>query len=176
MLDLDNVSQIASYSTQEIIAALIWQRRFNHFDGEVVVKDLAKYSAFWSSFVFTRPVYIPDATGLGMRNLVEILRQMAQTQQRSSFDNSYLADTLYVLARQDAATITQLLSLGKKWQADSVELIDSERTTYSRRLQQQLARRLKRSLLVGSDRQKVDGVVICFWWDRSEFIEQLCQI
>ena len=63
-----------SYATQELWAALTWQRRFDNFDGEVMVTDLAKYSDLWSSFLFTRPVYTPDPTGLKITNLTEILK------------------------------------------------------------------------------------------------------
>ena len=229
MLNLVNVSRIASYSTQEIVASLVYRRRFNSFNGEAVVTDLARYSNLWSSFWFTRPVYTPDTTGRGIRNLVEMLLQMASSQQRwslkrgqraegrgqmffgqfrdlnpfstpssakeegegnqineveekpsavchppsafrseATLNNSYMADTLYVLASKDDAVVSQLISLGEKWQADSIELIDGDRTYYSRRLQQQLAKRLKQSLYIELEQLHVDAVVISFWWDRSE--------
>ena len=167
MLNLVNVSRIAGYSTQEIVASLVYRRRFNSFDGEVVVTDLARYRDLWSSFWFTRPVYTPDTTGRGIRNLVEMLLQIASSQQRWSLNNSYMADTLYVLAQKDDAVVSQLISLGEKWQADSIELIDGDRHNYSRRLQQQLAKRLKQSLYVETNRSHMDAVVICYWWDRS---------
>ncbi len=38
MLDLGKIQSIAkSYSPQELFAALVWQRRFNEFDGEEVI-------------------------------------------------------------------------------------------------------------------------------------------
>ena len=92
MLNLVNVSRIASYSTQEIVASLVYRRRFNSFDGEVVVTDLARYRDLWSSFWFTRPVYTPDTTGRGIRNLVEMLLQMASSQQRWSLKRGQRAD------------------------------------------------------------------------------------
>ena len=72
-----------------------------------------------------------------------------------------MADTLYVLAPKDPAIGSQLISLGEKWQADSIELIDGDRHNYSRRLQQQLAKRLKQSLYVETNRLHMDAVVIC---------------
>jgi hypothetical protein len=44
MLDLAKIQLIAkSYSPQELFAALVWQRRFNEFDGEEVITDLSNH-------------------------------------------------------------------------------------------------------------------------------------
>ncbi|MCF3647634.1 hypothetical protein [Planktothrix agardhii] len=41
MLDVNQIQSIAqSYSPQELFAALVWQRRFNQFDGQQVIHDL----------------------------------------------------------------------------------------------------------------------------------------
>jgi len=41
MFNLDRVKILAqSYSPQEMFAALVWQRKFNLFNGEEVITDL----------------------------------------------------------------------------------------------------------------------------------------
>ena len=41
MLNLANIQTLAQeYSPQELFAALMWQRRFNEFNGEEVIRDL----------------------------------------------------------------------------------------------------------------------------------------
>lgn len=171
MSSVERINRAArSYSSQELWAALMLQVRFNHFSGTEIIEDLYSHSYLWSSFIFTRPVYTPDTTGLGIRNLTEILLQMAQ--RLSSFSNSYAADTLYLLAHRDTSAISTLLSLGEKWQADSVEVIDGNNNKYSRQLQRQLARKLKRNCQRELEAKSIDGLVICYWWDRSDL---LCQ-
>ena len=157
MLSLSQVEVIAGYPTQALQGALVWQRQFGNFNGKLVIEDLASCCDLWSSFVFTRPVYTADLTGLGIINQVDLLLDLAQRPLSSS--NSYVADTLYLLAKGNSSTVSTLLSLGEKWQADSIEIIDGRQTRNQERLNRQLARRLRRS--------NVDAVVICYWWDRS---------
>lgn len=65
MLDLAKIEQIAqSYVPQELLAALVWQRRFNEFDGQEVMTDLAHHPDLWKSFLFSKPIYAPDQHGL----------------------------------------------------------------------------------------------------------------
>ena len=71
MLELNTIQSIAqSYSPQELFAALVWQRRFNEFDGQEVVTDLANHSNLWKSFLFTKPIYAPDKDGLSFCGLI----------------------------------------------------------------------------------------------------------
>ena len=169
MSSVERINRAAcSYSSQELWAALTSQVRFNHFSGTEVVGDLYSHSHLWSSFVFTRPVYTPDTTGLGIRNLTELLLDMAQ--RHSSSQNSYAADTLYLLVHRDTSAISTLLSLGQKWQSDSVEIIDGNDDKYSHQIRRKLARKLKRNR--GLEAKSVDELVICYWWDRSDL---LCQ-
>ncbi|NJL46698.1 MAG: hypothetical protein HC929_03320 [Leptolyngbyaceae cyanobacterium SM2_5_2] len=43
MLEVEKIGALAqAYSPQELMAALVWQRRFNRFDGSVVITDLAQ--------------------------------------------------------------------------------------------------------------------------------------
>ncbi|HEY9801714.1 MAG TPA: hypothetical protein V6D25_15260 [Leptolyngbyaceae cyanobacterium] len=54
MLDLAKIQSIAQfYSPQELFAALVWQRRFNQFNGEEVITDLCAHTDLWTSFLFT---------------------------------------------------------------------------------------------------------------------------
>ena len=42
-MDLNKIRAIAeSYSLQEMFAALVWQNKFNNFDGKQVITDLSK--------------------------------------------------------------------------------------------------------------------------------------
>ena len=44
MLDVEKVAAIAeANSPQELVAALVWQRQFNRFDGQEVITDLAQH-------------------------------------------------------------------------------------------------------------------------------------
>jgi hypothetical protein len=48
MLDLAKIQLIAqSYSSEKLLAALIWQRQFNQFDGEEVIIDLSNHPSLW---------------------------------------------------------------------------------------------------------------------------------
>ncbi|WP_242054862.1 hypothetical protein [Nostoc flagelliforme] len=74
MLDLGKIQSIAeSYSPQELFAALVWQRRFNEFDGEEVITDLSSHRNLWASFLFTKPIFAPDENGLSFGGMVIIL-------------------------------------------------------------------------------------------------------
>ena len=96
MSSVERINRAArSYTAQELWAALASQVRFRNFTGAEVVEDLYDPPHLWSSFVFTRPVYTPDLTGLGIRNQVDLLLDLAQRPLSSS--NSYVADTLYPL-------------------------------------------------------------------------------
>ena len=166
MSSLERINRTAEfYSSQELWAALTYQVRFNSFSGTEVVKDLYDHSQLWSSFVFTRPVYTPDPTGLGIRNQIDLLLDMVPS--HSSDRHSYVADTLYLLAVENTQAISTLLSLGQKWQTDSIEVFKQDSSQRASRLQQQLARRLKRSLYIDPSSDAFDGVVISYWWDRS---------
>ena len=62
---------------QELMAALVWQRRFNEFDGPEVITDLAQQPHLWKSFLFTKPIYAPDRDGLSLNGVLETLLAMA---------------------------------------------------------------------------------------------------
>ena len=78
MLDLAKIHLIAqSYSPQELFAALVWQRRFNQFDGEEVITDLSNHPYLWASFLFTKPIFAPDEDGLSFGGVIDTLIAMA---------------------------------------------------------------------------------------------------
>ena len=169
MLNLAKIEQIAqSYSPQELFAAMVWQRRFNEFDGQEVITDLASHPNLWESFVFTKPIYAPDKNGLSFNGVVETLLAMANYRPMPETSMihfiPYPADTLYVLAENQDAIVAQLIDLGKKWRADSVDVCDginndedSDRDYVSIRLQK---------ALWGEDfKRDRDAVVISYWWD-----------
>lgn len=169
MLNLAKIEQIAQlYSAQELFAAMVWQRRFNEFDGQEVITDLASHPKLWNSFVFTKPIYAPDKNGLSFNGLLDTLLAMANYRPMPETSMihfiPYPADTLYVLAENQDAIVAQLIDLGKKWRADSVDVCDginndedSDRDYVSIRLQK---------ALWGEDfKRDRDAVVISYWWD-----------
>ncbi|MGB5961202.1 MAG: hypothetical protein WBG73_11125 [Coleofasciculaceae cyanobacterium] len=171
MLDLAKIQSIAqSYSPQELFAALVWQRQFNEFDGEEVITDLANHSALWASFLFTKPIFAPDENGLSFSGVIDTLLAMANYRPMPETSMirfiPYPADTLYILAENKDTTVFQLMDLGKKWRADSVDVSDStnEDYSYTWRLKRGLRPRLLEGLADNMQRN-CDAVVICYWWD-----------
>lgn len=172
MLDLAKIQLIAqSYSPQELFAALVWQRQFNEFDGEEVITDLANHPSLWASFLFTKPIFAPDEDGLSFGGVIDTLVAMANY--RPMPETSiihfipYPADTLYILTENQDTTVSQLMDLGKKWRADSVDVSDStnEDYSYNWRLKRGLRARLAGGLSGEKIRQDCDAVVISYWWD-----------
>ena len=162
MLDVNQIQSIAqSYSPQELFAALVWQRRFNQFDGQQVIHDLCVHQGLWASFLFTKPIFSPDEDGLSFGGLVDTLLAMANY--RPMPETSiihfipYPADTLYLLTQNQDVTVSKLLDLGKKWQADVVEVCDAS--------DQQLEWRLKKALWSPDFPNRTDAVIISYWWD-----------
>lgn len=169
MLNLAKIQSLAqSYSPQELFAALVWQRRFNEFDGEEVITDLSENPSLWASFLFTKPIFAPDERGLSFSGLLDTLLAMANyhPMPESSIIHfiPYPADTLYLLTENQDTIVSQLLDLGKKWRADSVDITDGTNSEYGWRLQRQLRARLESSLWT-EDRREADAVVIAYWWD-----------
>ena len=81
---------------------------------------------------------------------------------------AYPADTLYVLTENRSTIVSELIDLGKKWQADSVEIADSNNEEYGGyvqfRLRESLAEKDK-TLLDQSNFERLDAVVVAYWWD-----------
>jgi hypothetical protein len=170
MLDLAKIQFIAqSYSPQELFAALVWQRKFNQFDGEEIITDLCKHTDLWASFLFTKPIFAPDETGLSFGGVVDTLVAMANY--RPMPDSSiihfvaYPADTLYILAENQDTKVSQLLDLGKKWRADSVEVSDGTNEDYSYQLKRRLRYRYEGALWGDGTQRERDAVVVTYWWD-----------
>ena len=61
--------------------------------------------------------------------------------------------------------VSQLLDLGKKWRADSVEVSDGSNEDYSLRLKRRLRARLESGLYGENVGRTHDAVVISYWWD-----------
>ncbi|MEH2044736.1 MAG: hypothetical protein V7L12_15915 [Nostoc sp.] len=170
MLDLGKIQSIAkSYSPQELFAALIWQRRFNEFNGEEVITDLSNYKNLWSSFLFRKPIFAPDENGLSFGGMVDTLLAMANY--RSIPETSiihfiaYPADRLYILAENQDTKVSELLDLGKKWRADSVEVSDGTNENYGLRLKRRLRTRLEGALWGEDVHEDCDAVIVSYWWD-----------
>ncbi|AFY35986.1 hypothetical protein [Calothrix sp. PCC 7507] len=170
MLDLAKIQSIAqSYSPQEIFAALVWQRQFNEFDGKEVITDLSKRTDLWASFLFTKPIFAPDENGLSFGGVIDTLLAMAnyRPMPETSIIHfiAYPADTLYIITENQDTKVSELLDLGKKWRADSVEVTDGTNEDYSFRLQRRLKTRLEGSLWGQDIRQDRDAVIVSYWWD-----------
>ncbi|MBN3907138.1 MAG: hypothetical protein HWQ35_11420 [Nostoc sp. NMS1] len=170
MLDLTKIQLIAqSYSPQELFAALIWQRRFNQFDGEQVITDLCGHTDLWASFLFTKPIFAPDETGLSFGGVIDTLLAMAnyRPMPETSIIHfvAYPADTLYILSENQDTKVSKLLDLGKKWHADSVEITDGTNEEYSLKLQRRLRTRLQGALWGNNVQHDCDAVIVTYWWD-----------
>lgn len=156
---------------QELFAALVLQCQFNEFDGKEVIIDLANHSALWVSFLFTKPIFAPDENGFSFSGVIDTLLAMANY--RPMPETSiihfipYPADTLYILAENKDTTVSQLMDLGKKWRADSVEVSDSTNEDYSYgwRLKRGLRPRLEAGLSGEKVQRDSDAVVISYWCD-----------
>jgi len=127
-LDLTKIEGIAkTYTVQELFAALVWSRRFNDFDGQEVITDLAAHPELWRSFLFTKPLFAPDKNGLGFSGFVEALIDLANSRNVVPPPGCryipYTADTLFVLTLNQVELVTQLVDFGKKWQADVVNVL-----------------------------------------------------
>lgn len=170
MLDSTKIQFIAqSYSAQELFAALVWQRRFNQFNGEEVIVDLASHSDLWASFLFTKPIFAPDQDGLSFSGVLDTLLAMANyrlmSEHRDVSSFIYAADTLYILTENQDTIVSQLMDLGKKWQADSVEVTDGTNEDYGWKLQRRLRSRLEEALFVEPSEPSRDAAVVSYWWD-----------
>lgn len=172
MLDVDKVAAVAqSHSPQELIAALVWQRRFNEFDGQEVITDLAQHPELWKSFLFTKPVYAPDKDGLSFNGILETLLAMANYRPMPETSMlhfvPYPADTLYVLTGNQDVLVAQLMDLGKKWRADVVDICDGSDLEDEEdwEFRDYVALRLRGGLWGKTFGDKRDAVVISFWWD-----------
>ena len=165
-LDLGKIQSIAQlYSPQEVFAALVWQRQFNDFDGKEVIIDLSKHPDLWASFVFTKPIFTADKDGLSFSGLVATLLAMANYRpmppESIRHYVAYPADTLHILAQNQDIVVSQLMDLGKKWKADSVEVIDSNNPDCFRSLKNRLEKAVPDRL----EKSYQDAIIISYWWD-----------
>ncbi len=75
---------------------------------------------------------------------------------------AYPADTLYILTENQDTQVYQLLDLGKKWRADSVEVDDGTNEEYSYRLKRRLRYRYEGALWGEDTQSDRDAVVISY--------------
>lgn len=170
MLDLNKIQSIAqSYLPQQLFAALVWQRQFNRFDGKEVITDLANYPNLWKSFLFTKPIYAPDKDGLSFNGVLDTLLAMANYRPMPETSTihfiPYPADTLYILTENQDLTVAQLMDLGKKWQADSVDVCDGSDENEDWEFRDYVSIRLRKALWSEDFRRDRDAVIISYWWD-----------
>jgi hypothetical protein len=170
MLDLAKIEQIAqSYSPQELFAALVWRRRFNEFNGQEVITDLANHPELWASFLFSKPIFAPDENGLSFSGVIDTLLAMANYRPMPETSIMhfipYPADTLYILTVNRDTTVAQLVDWGKKWRADSVDVCDGTSEEFGWRLKRRLFARLEEGLQGEDVENDRDAVVISYWWD-----------
>ncbi|NEP33404.1 MAG: hypothetical protein F6K38_18610 [Moorea sp. SIO3B2] len=70
-----------------------------------------------------------------------------------------------MLAENQYTKVSQLIDLGKKWRADSVEVTDGTNEEYSYRLKRRLRYRYEGALWGDDIQRDRDAVVVCYWWD-----------
>ncbi|MGL5834249.1 MAG: hypothetical protein ACRC1Z_13590 [Waterburya sp.] len=172
MLDVEKIRAIAEcYTAQELFAALVWQRRFNEFDGEEIIADLAAHSHIWKSFLFFKPIYTVDKDGLSFNGVVETLLAMANY--RPMPETSiihfvrYPADTLYILAENQDFIVSQLIDFGKKWRADVVDVCDgsNDNSQEDWNSRDYVSIRLQNGLWGEDFKKDRDAVIVSYWWD-----------
>lgn len=124
-LDLARVQHLKnSYSVQEMFAALVWESKYNEFDGEKILTTLNEHPDLWLSFIFTRPIYAPDKRGLGfggavMDTLLAMANNAATPEDGTAHWLDYPADSIYILTRNQDDIVSKLVDFGKEWEADS---------------------------------------------------------
>ena len=168
MFDLKKIQSLArSCEAQELIAALVWQRQFNEFNGEEVITDLYHHHNLWASFLFSKPIFAPDERGLSFSGMVQTLIAMAnyRPMPTSNIIYNYAADTLYILTENRDTIVSSLVDLGKKWRADSVEVTNGKEEDCDWILQRRLRNSLDKSLSDEPIQTSRDAVVVTYWWD-----------
>ena len=109
-----------------------------------------------------------DENGLSFGGVVDTLLAMAKyrlmPETKTIHFIPYPADTLYILTVNQDTIVSRLIDLGKKWQADSVDICDGTREEYGWRLKRCLLAKLEGSLGGENIRQR-DTVTISYWWD-----------
>lgn len=134
-----------------------------------MITDLVNHPSLWASFLFTKPIFAPDENGLSFGGVIDTLLAMANylPMPETSIIHfiPYPADTLYILAENQDTTVSQLMDLGKKWRADSVDVSDGSSEEYSWRLKRRLRARLEGGLYGEDVERDHDAVVISYWWD-----------
>ena len=170
MLNIERIQNLLeSYSIQEMIAAMVYQRCFNDFNGREVIEDLARHNDLWRSFFFSRPIFLEDEYGLSFSGLIETLSIMGNRKPNEETtlpqEFVYPGDTLFVLTRNQDAIVSQLMDLGKKWRADEVYIYDGYNREFKPDLQQILYIKLNHSLWGDPGEDWSDAVVMSFWWD-----------
>ncbi|WP_448560602.1 hypothetical protein [Trichothermofontia sp.] len=172
MLEVDGIQALAhAYSPQELFAALVWQRRFNQFDGPTIMTDLVNHLDLWESFLFMKPIYAPERDGLSFNGMVETLLAIAnyRSMPASSMIHfiPYPADTLYILAENQDTIVAQLIDFGKKWEANCVDVWDGNNTgeTETWEFRDYVSIRLRQGLWGEGFKRDRDAVIISYWWD-----------
>lgn len=92
--------------------------------------------------MFTKPIFAPYENGLSFGGVVDTLLAMANYRPMPNDSIirfvAYPADTLYILAENQDTKVSQLLDLGKKRRADSVDVSDGTNEEYGWQLRHRL--------------------------------------
>lgn len=160
MLQIDAIKHLAeTYTPQEVFAAITWQRgQYERFDGQQIVTDLSNHSHLWQSFLFTTALYAPDPRGAGFLNLlIYTLIHMA------TFPLDQRSDTLYLVAENQDIIVSQLLDLGKRWEASTVHVYDGINGQEDWDRRDWLKRKLQGELF-NRNQEECDGILIRYGW------------
>ena len=120
-------------------------------------------------FLFAKAIYASDQEGLSFAFMVTTLLAMANYRPMPETSMihfvAYPADTLYILTENQSTLVSKLIDLGRKWQADSVEVVDGNNEEYGSytqfRLRKSLAEKEK-TLLSQPNRDRLDAVVVTY--------------
>jgi hypothetical protein len=123
--------KLTEATVQEIQLELIRRTNYNFFEGQRVAADLQRQPNLWRGVLLTRPGSSQVSGLITLRDLE---------------DNIWNADTLYILATDEAAA-QRLAELGETWQADDIVIHTMEAT----------------GLAVGDSRPP--GPLVTMWWD-----------
>ncbi len=180
MLDPQTIQALAAtHDIQDFMAALLWQRRHNDLNGEVVARDLMANPDLWYSFwISTMMMTTPKYWDVQTWQFLLMLTQMAESMiyRRQCNDDRqirYFSDTLYIMTEDLDTKIAPLVDFGEKWQADEVSVLtrkgvtgvkgigedDRDEFDFSEKVRKKLAECIPQGIKLR------DAAIVSYWWD-----------
>jgi len=157
VLELNRVQEIVNQlsSSQDFWAVLTCKAEcYNEFNAEIVLQDLVNHPQLWKGFIFSHSIFAPDPKGISLGQLIDNLMNIAKLPA-----NRWGGDTLYILAENEALTVSRLLDLGKIWQASEVMIRDGTSEIGEWTMARTINRRLKRAMFD----EDLDAIILKYW-------------